>query len=621
MGTLQGCYSKRASWQSLAAWVLLALLACACFTTPAGAATPPLQLSAGDSSFPLSPSIAYWHDKQAQASPEQAFERAHGDGFSPLPGGNPAFGFQNGAYWFYLPIQNLQQDEPRWLLVQEYALSDNLDLYLRYPDGHIEHQDGGDHVPFEDRFIRYRHPNFRLDLPAGERVELLLRVKSESSMQVPLVLYSPQAFSELMRDAQFSNGLYYGIVLALLCYNLVLWLMLRDASYFWYLLHTGAFGMVLFTLNGYGFEYLWSNSTWLADASVPLSICLALMGMQLFSRSFLDLRSRWPVGDIACLCLVGFFATLGIASMWLPYSVATPIASRAVLLGVIWIITASLVMLHRGYKPARLFLLAWSLFLLGTTAFTLLAFGTLPQSFWTQYGVQIGSALELLLLSLALGKRYANLREDNIRIVQETNERLERSMIDRTRELRTTMAQLGEANVQLREYSRRDPLTGIFNRRHFHEILQERLEARSSGSRQPLALLLLDLDYFKNINDQYGHLAGDDCLNAVARCIEDVAQTRKGLAARFGGEEFVVVLPGADAQTALQAADALRLRIQLTTVHSHGHIIHLSTSIGVHTVDGEANLPPEEAIRLADEALYRAKHDGRNCVRHSISAA
>lgn len=79
-------------------------------------------------------------------------------------------------------------------------------------------------------------------------------------------------------------------------------------------------------------------------------------------------------------------------------------------------------MLRRGYQPARLFLLAWSLFLSGTAAFTLLAFGALPQNFWTQNGVQIGSALELLLLSLALGRRYASLREENIRIVQETNE-------------------------------------------------------------------------------------------------------------------------------------------------------------------------------------------------------
>src|SRR3546814_6175680 len=83
-----------------------------------------------------------------------------------------------------------------------------------------------------------------------------------------------------------------GILLALFFYNLVLWLMLRDSSYFWYLFHLSASGMVLFTLNGLGFEYLWPNSAWWADKSVPLSICLALIRMQQFARTFLELDRK-----------------------------------------------------------------------------------------------------------------------------------------------------------------------------------------------------------------------------------------------------------------------------------------------------------------------------------------
>ncbi|MFT4179447.1 MAG: 7TM diverse intracellular signaling domain-containing protein [Thermomonas sp.] len=619
MGSIFRPLRMQAAWHVLGAW-LLAALALSCLASPAAGAAEPLELRPGESSYPLSPKLTYWHDAQANAGYGDAFQHADSGGFAPLPDGSPAFGFQTGAYWFHLPLRNLQADEPRWLLVQEYALSDKLDLYVRYPDGRIVHETGGDHVSFSSRYIRYRHPNFRIDLPHDEPVELLLRVQSQSSMQVPLVLYTPRALAEVMRDAQLSTGIYYGIVLALLCYNLVLWLMLRDAGYFWYLLHTGAFGLVLFTLNGYGFEYLWPNSPWLADASVPMSICLALIGMQLFTRSFLELRERWPAGNRVSLCLAGFFLVLGIASFWLPYRIATPVASRAVLFGVVWIIAATIVMLRRGYRPAQLLLLAWTLFLLGTAAFTLLAFGVLPVNFWTHNGVQIGSALEMLLLSLALGTRYASLRNENIRIVQETNERLERSVIERTRELRAAMAQLGEANVQLREYSRRDPLTGVYNRRHFREALQSMLDARRDSG-QPLALLLLDLDHFKRINDGYGHLAGDECLGAAARCIEDVATPRGGLVARFGGEEFVVLLPGFQPPEALQLAEAIRLRIQQTPVICGSNAIRLSVSIGVHTIAGDRGSAPEDAIRNADEALYRAKDDGRNCVRHSMSVA
>jgi len=591
---------------------------------PAGTAPArtmePHALEPGQSAIPLSPHVSYRHDSLAADGATEAFARAKAGEFTRIPDGNPTFGFQEGAFWFYLPVVNRHSEESHWLLVQEYALSDQLDLYLRYPDGRVEHQASGDHQPFANRFIRYRHPNFRLDLPLGVPVEVLVRVQSESSMQVPLVLYTPRALTEIMRDTQFSTGLYYGIVLALLFYNLVLWIMLRDAGYGWYLLHTGAFGLVLFTLNGYGFEYFWPNWAWLADASVPLSICMALIGMQQFSRSFLELRERWPIGNRFSLALIGFFVLLGIASFWLPYSTATPLASRMVLLGVIWIIIAAVVMLRRGYKPASLFLLAWSFFLLGTAAFTLLAFGILPSNFWTQNGVQIGSALEMLLLSLALGARYAGLRNENIRIVQQANDQLERSVIDRTKQLRTAMAQLGEANVQLREYSQRDPLTGVYNRRHFREAFGQALEARKDNGRS-LALLLLDLDHFKRINDTYGHLAGDDCLQFAARSMEDVVGPRGGLVARFGGEEFVAVLPGTDSQEALQVAEAVRLRIQQVPVANGGHSIRLSASIGVHTVQNGHQATPEDVIRIADEALYRAKDDGRNCVRHSVSAA
>src|SRR5690606_16244868 len=239
--------------------------------------------------------------------------------------------------------------------------------------------------------------------------------------------------------------------------------------------HLSAFGMVLFTLNGLGFEYLWPDSAWLADKSVPLSICLALIGMQQFARIFLELKTRFPRGNIVSLGLIGFFLLLGIASLWLPYHASTPIAARAVLVGVLWIAVACIVVTRRGYVPARLFLLAWSMFLLGTTMFTLIAFGVLPKTFYTEYGVQIGSALEMLLLSVALVNRYASLRKENARIVGEANQKLERKVAQRTQEVRAALVQLEEAHSRLRDSSRRDGLTGLYNRTYFHDAFEKML--------------------------------------------------------------------------------------------------------------------------------------------------
>ena len=602
----------------------LSCLLCACWTLlalPALAERPVAELTPELSQLSLGPYTDYRQDNALTDTAEDALRRAQDDQFAPLPGGKSAFGFQRGAMWFHARILNRNPDETRWMLVQRYALSDKIDIYLRYPDGRMVHQASGDHLPFSARSIPYRHPNFRLDLPAGQTVDLLVRVESQSSMQVPLDLYTPAAFTSLSRDVQFVMGIYYGILLALFVYNLVLWLALRDASYFWYLFHISAFGLVLFTLNGFGFEYLWPNSSWLADRSVPLSICLALIGMQQFSRTFLEQPTRFKVGNGISLAFIAFFLLFGIASIWLPYRISTPVASSAVLAGVAWIVIATFIVMRRGYAPARLFLLAWGMFLLGTTIFTLLAFGLVPKTLLTEYGVQIGSALEMLLLSIALGYRYASLRNENERIVNEANLQLERKVAQRTQEVRSALMQLEDAHRRLRDSSRRDGLTGLYNRTHFHEGFETLLrEGREQG--RPVSLLMIDLDHFKSINDRYGHLVGDDCLRWAAQRIGQALRVHESaLLARFGGEEFVVVLPDHDLHSAVGVAESLRRRLVEEPCISGEHRLRVSASIGVHTVDPGNDADTDAALSVADQALYSAKANGRDCVRTSITAA
>ena len=601
------------------AWRWLLALAMLSAVLPA-AAGPILELAPATADAALAPHLAYRHDASGSDRVEDAWRRVAAGGFAPLPGGKDAFGFQGGAFWFHATIVNRNPEELRWLLVQEYPLSDRLDIHLRYPDGRTVHHVGGDHVPFGERSVRYRHPNVLVDLPAGEPVELLVRVQSQSSMQVPLPLYTLAAFTEVSRDAQLAIGLYYGILLALFFYNLVLWISLRDASYFWYLCHITAFGLVLFTLNGLGFEYLWPASSWMADHMVPISICLALIAMLQFARTFLELPQRAPRLNVGTIGLIGFFVVFGLASVWLPYRLSTPIASRAVLVAVVWIVLTTLYVLRRGYTPARLLLLAWSMFLLGTAVFTLLAFGALPKNFATEYGVQIGSALEMLLLSVALGYRYAQLRQENQRITSEANRQLERNVARRTQELQQALVQLKDAHGKLQDSSRRDGLTGLFNRSYFHEGF-DRMLTRCREARRPLSLLMVDLDHFKSINDRHGHLVGDECLRWAARRIGRILRPHDALLARFGGEEFVVVLPDHDLRGAVAVAEEVRRSLVDESCEACGVAVRISASIGVHTVAPDAADGIDDALETADRALYAAKANGRDCVRTSISAA
>ncbi len=590
-------------------------------TSQAANPQPPAELIEGTASMSLTPHLSYLHDKDAIDTADDAWRRIAIDGFQPVPAGKTAFGFQQGAYWFHATVVNHDPDERHWMLVQRFALLDRIDLFLRYPDGRIVQQASGDLLPFSARSISYRHPNFRIELPPDQPVEILLRAQSQSSMQVPLELYTPAAFTSLSRDAQFVMGIYYGILLALFVYNLVLWLTLRDASYFWYLFHISAFGLVLFTLNGYSFEYLWPNNPWLANVAVPLSICFAIIGMQQFARTFLEMPKRFPRGNIVSLAIIGICIALGAASLWLPYGISTPWATRTVIISVLWTVIATVVVLRRGYMPARLFLAAWAVFLAGTATIAALAFGLVPKNMLTEYGVQIGSALEMLLLSIALSYRYASLRNENERIAAEATMQLERKVAQRTQEVRSALMQLEEVHRRLRDSSRRDGLTGLYNRAHFHENFELMLkESRDKG--QPVSLLMIDLDHFKSINDRYGHLVGDDCLRWAAQRIGQALRAHESsLLARFGGEEFVVILPGHDLHDAVNIAENLRRKLVEEPCVSGAHRLRVSASIGVHTVDPGADIDSDTALSVADQALYAAKANGRDCVRTSITAA
>ncbi|MBS0193661.1 MAG: diguanylate cyclase [Proteobacteria bacterium] len=176
-------------------------------------------------------------------------------------------------------------------------------------------------------------------------------------------------------------------------------------------------------------------------------------------------------------------------------------------------------------------------------------------------------------------------------------------------------AELESANRRLQELSMRDGLTGIANRRCFDERLATSwaLLARESGV---LALALVDADHFKDLNDACGHLYGDECLRELARICTQAAVRESDLAARYGGEELVVLLPGCELEDALRIGEGLRARVEaLAMRHPRSAIAgHLTVSVGVSAVRPVAALRPEALIAAADNALYAAKAAGRNRV-------
>lgn len=174
---------------------------------------------------------------------------------------------------------------------------------------------------------------------------------------------------------------------------------------------------------------------------------------------------------------------------------------------------------------------------------------------------------------------------------------------------------LQQANAQLEALSRSDPLTGLPNRRHFDEVTAAEFR-RAQRTGQPLSLLLCDVDFFKRYNDTQGHAQGDACLKAVAQALRGCFGRAGDVAARIGGEEFAVVLPGCDAEGAAQAGERLRAAVAALAIpHTASEVApHVTLSIGVAQYDPAAMDRFDALFSQADLALYRAKHQGRDRV-------
>ncbi len=174
-------------------------------------------------------------------------------------------------------------------------------------------------------------------------------------------------------------------------------------------------------------------------------------------------------------------------------------------------------------------------------------------------------------------------------------------------------AELREANSRLEELSRSDPLTGLANRRHFDELKEIEFR-RAQRLAQPLSVLMCDVDFFKRYNDTYGHALGDQCLQAVAATLKKVFARAGELAARVGGEEFAVLLPGSDLISAHKTAERLRQAIAaLAVAHATSPVApHVTLSIGVAQFDPGTMDRFDQLMQCADQALYRAKSQGRD---------
>lgn len=533
----------------------------------------------------------------------------------------PNYGFAQQPHWFRFRVQNTAQHASELLLEIAYPLLDEVRLY-QVDVALNEHRQviTGVMVPIDERPYYHHNLIIPLSIPALAAQDIYLRVATKGSLQVPLRLWQPDEFHRYDQSRMMAFGALFGMLLVMAIYNFFLFAMIRDLSLLYYVAYSVVLMLFQAQMHGFANQWLWPTfDWWRANAIVVLIPLLTAFGC-LFAQSFLQLKSRYSRLNRLLMVLAGLSAVLLVLGLILPYSFVIRLQTPFSILVAMVLLGVGMERWNSGFSSARLFVLAWAFFLAAVVLYAISKMGWVPRTWLTEYAMPAGAMIEMVLFAFALAHRYNAQRraymqaqQTALRLQRIAKEDLEVKVNERTLALQQTLAELEQANQRLQSISTLDGLTGIKNRRYFDDRLASEWQL-ALRNRQPLSLLLLDIDHFKQFNDQYGHLAGDECLKQVAVLLAETATRPSDEAARYGGEEFAIILPNTDASGATHVAEGIRRVMETTSFIVDQRAHRITLSIGAACFDNLEGRYPSDLIAAADEALYAAKISGRNRV-------
>ncbi|WP_187394977.1 diguanylate cyclase [Pigmentiphaga aceris] len=532
--------------------------------------------------------------------------------------GDINFGYSLSTYWLRFTVQPGAPDA-RWRLEISYPTLDSVTVYAPMSDGK-QYFATGDRLPYAQRPIDHRHFVFPLNLPTDTPTTIYVRVASQGSLTVPLLLWQDEIFAAHSRTSYAVLFLYYGILLALGLYNLLLFFPLRDPVYLAYVAFAACMAVGQASLNGLANQYLWPDWPAWGDAAFASGTAATGAFGAIFTRMFLATRKHTPLMDRMLILITVAFVVCALMPL-VSYRAAAITTSASGSAFSVFAVVAACVCWRRGRAGAKWFLLAFLMLLSGVVLLSLRNFGLIPSNIVTAQGMQIGSAIEMLLLSFALADRItvANVekkvaqrealqaKEDLVLSMRVSERVLEQRVTERTRALGVANKALERARAELAHQAYYDALTQLPNRL----VLQERLSAalvRAAQRGSGFALLWLDLDGFKAINDQHGHAVGDQMLRELAPRMLDAVRA-SDLVVRFGGDEFVVILENVRSlDVAGRVAELLISRIGLP-VELVGLDLAVEVSIGV-AIYPDHGSDARTILENADQAMYAAKRAG-----------
>jgi signal transduction histidine kinase len=428
-------------------------------------AEPTLLLDGARKSLPLLPHATILHDEGGRLTVEEVLQLARSARVRPPGQVRPRAFFGLATYWLHLQARGDDEDRT-WFLQLEYPLHDRVDLVLLRPGGQVESRRQGQVFPFRHREVVHRSVVFRVPVAAHEPVTALLRIQSESAMILGATAWLPEPFFLRDRGDQQRTWAYFGFLLAVILYNLLLFFVVRDRTYLLFVCFTAALGALELCITGTAYEHLWPDSPWWSKRSIPFFLGLSPACAVLFTQHFLDTGRRSP----RVHRVLSAFVVLDVLAMVLAlasgYSLAMQVGLVAGTGSAVASFLAGVRCWQHGYRPARFYLLAVSALGAGLVAHVSRVFLVLPSVLLTQEALHLASAVIALVFTVILGDRInlmererAQAREDALAAEQAARARINALNVELEGRVTLRTAELERKNAELaRQDAKKDEL-------------------------------------------------------------------------------------------------------------------------------------------------------------------
>ncbi|OJJ13985.1 hypothetical protein BKI52_44775 [marine bacterium AO1-C] len=397
-------------------------------------------------------SLYYLEDKESNLS----FEQVRTKTFKPLNKKSNSFGLSTSTYWVKFTLKDISSGQNKWLFELGHPLLDYIDFYIP-TNNNWKKMKLGDMLPFHQRPIKSRLFVVPLLFANDSPQTYYLRVKSTSTIQFPITIYEADTFYVKQGYELFISGLFYGVIFVMALYNLFIYFSLRSPSYLFYSL--ALFFGLLFNggIKGDTFQFLWSYWPTFSSVTIVIFGSLFMMFLAVYTNSFLITRTYAPflrkiLWGIIILSLLSAIVNLFDSGL-----------GTVMLIGIFMVnmplmIITGIICYRKGLSPARFFVMAWIVLAVGGF-FTAIAYaGFLPFNFLTKTVRDIGGAMAVVLLSLALSERYKQIKKEKeetqkkmLAVQQEANEQLEQKVQERTKELQIKNNEVLTQNEELHQ--------------------------------------------------------------------------------------------------------------------------------------------------------------------------